>query len=302
MTLFGILNVDKPPGCTSRDVVNRVERIVSPDKAGHAGTLDPLASGVLVICVGKATRLIQYVQQMRKQYRATFLLGHRSDTDDSEGDVVVLPDVTVPDRERLEAILPNFLGEIQQAPPAYSAIKLAGRRAYQLARQGRPPELAPRAVTIHNISVEQYVYPELKLSIECGSGTYVRALGRDIAAALGTTAVMSALRRNAIGRFRIEDALAMEELSPETLEQNLQSAVAAVGHMPRITLHDSQLNDIRHGRPIDKLMPETLVAPLPGSAPNLITEWAAVDGGGRLTAILMHKPDGLLWPRQYFGN
>ncbi|HEX2475883.1 MAG TPA: tRNA pseudouridine(55) synthase TruB, partial [Lacipirellulaceae bacterium] len=228
MSLFGILSINKPSGCTSRDVVNRVERVVCPAKAGHAGTLDPLASGVLVICVGKATRLIQYVQQLQKQYLATFLLGHYSDTDDAEGEVCALSDAPIPHRVQVEQVLPRFLGDIQQRPPAYSAIKSGGRRAYQLARQGSAPELAARAVTIHSIRVERYDYPELMLTIECGSGTYVRALGRDIAAALGTAAVMTALRRTAIGQFCVEDAIALENLSLESLPKRLESPLAAV--------------------------------------------------------------------------
>lgn len=239
---------------------------------------------------------------MRKLYCASFLLGHQSETDDVEGNVTIDEGAQVPHREHLNEVLPRFVGEIQQRPPAYSAIKTQGRRAYQLARQGAPPDLPARAVKIYDLRVERYDYPAFELTIECGSGTYVRALGRDIAAALGTTAVMSALRRTAIGGFRVEDALAMDELSPETLEQKLRSALTAVDNMPRITLLDAQLNDIRHGRPIQKLTPETSVASGPGSGSNLITEWAAVDAGGRLTAILTEKSDGRLWPRQYFDN
>src|SRR3954471_24080715 len=127
MAPFGVLNINKPLGLTSRDAVNRVERLLRPAKAGHAGTLDPLATGVLVICVGQATRLIRFVQRMRKQYRATFLLGHRSETDDIEREVVSIPNAVVPSRAMIDSVLPQFIGDIQQRPPSHSAIKIAGR-------------------------------------------------------------------------------------------------------------------------------------------------------------------------------
>src|SRR5258705_7287805 len=131
MAPFGLLNVNKPPGVTSRDAVDRVERLVRPARAGHAGTLDPLATGVLVICVGQATRLIRFVQRMRKRYRATFLLGHSSETDDIEREVTAVPNAILPTREMIDGLLPTFIGDIQQRPPTHSAIKIAGRRAYK---------------------------------------------------------------------------------------------------------------------------------------------------------------------------
>ena len=292
MALFGILNVDKPAGCSSRDVVNRVERLVRPAKAGHAGTLDPLASGVLAICVGQATRLVQYVQRMPKQYRATFLLGQVSETDDLEGQVTLLADAPEPTRAAIKNLLPRFMGRIEQRPPAYSAIKLAGRRAYELARQGRAVEPAARTVVIHGLHLERYEYPELELSIECGSGTYIRALGRDLAAALGTSAVMSALRRTAIGGFCVEDAVPLEELTAESLPHNLQSPLAAVADLPRVTLSDEQLEEIRHGRPIAFLSGGA------GSPADATSEWAAIDAAGQLAAILREKRPGELWPEK----
>ncbi len=141
--MFGILNLHKPPGMTSRQAVDRIERLVRPDKAGHAGTLDPLAEGVLVVCVGPATRLIEYVQQMRKSYRGTFQLGCDSDTEDITGQVHALPDPPIPSRAAIEQAATAFVGTIEQCPPAYSALKVAGRRAYALARAGHKVELAP---------------------------------------------------------------------------------------------------------------------------------------------------------------
>ena len=134
--LFGLLNVNKPAGVTSRDVVNRVQRLVRPERVGHAGTLDPLATGVLVVCLGPATRLVEYLQRLRKRYRAAFLLGRTSDTEDIEGQVVELAAPPRPTPAQIAAVLPRFLGQIEQVPPAFSALKLAGRRAYELARAG----------------------------------------------------------------------------------------------------------------------------------------------------------------------
>jgi tRNA pseudouridine55 synthase len=291
MAHFGILNVYKPPNCSSRDVVDRVERLTRPAKAGHAGTLDPIATGVLVICVGQATRLIQYVQQMPKLYDATFLLGQQSATDDTEGDVTPLEGAPQPAEDAIYRALSKFVGEIQQRPPAHSAVKVAGRRAYKLARQGKPVELAARAVTIYRIEVRRYEYPELELEIECGSGTYIRSLGRDLAASLGTAAVMSALVRTAVGGFRVEDAVAVDELSAGTLPQHLQPALTAVADLPRVELSDAELSEIRHGRPIASPARVTAEA-----AATTAAEWAAVDPAGRLAAILYEKRPGQLWP------
>ena len=206
--MFGLLNLNKPKGLTSRDAVNRAQRITGKRvKVGHAGTLDPIATGVLVVCLGPATRLIEHVQRMPKRYRGTFLLGCRSPSDDVELEPKLLTDPPIPTREQVEAALPAFVGDIQQVPPAYSAIKLGGQKAYDLARRGDAPDLPPRPVTIHAIGVARYEYPELVLDIHCGSGTYIRSLGRDLAAALGTAAVMSELERTAIGEFRVEDAV-----------------------------------------------------------------------------------------------
>ncbi len=296
MALIGILNVNKPAGLTSRNVVDRVERLTRPAKAGHAGTLDPLATGVLVVCVGQATRVIRFVQQMRKSYLATFLLGFRSDTDDTEGQIVAIPNAIQPARAGIDRVLSRFIGDVQQRPPIHSAIKLAGRRAYQLARRGATFELPARTVTIFRIRVARYEYPKLELEIECGSGTYVRALGRDIAAALGSAAVMSALKRTAVGTFIVEDAVALDELTAETLPDYLQPPLAAGAYLPRIELADEQLTEIRHGRPI--LKPTECEGMAQASETS---EWMAVNRAGKLVAILKEKHTGQLWPSTNFG-
>jgi tRNA pseudouridine55 synthase len=203
----GLLNLNKPSGITSRGAIDLVCRLAGKTKVGHAGTLDPLASGVLVVGVGAATRLIEYVQRMPKHYTATFLLGRQSETEDIESLVVELDDPPIPTREEIVAATGRFCGRIQQRPPAYSAVKVAGRRAYALARAGREVELDARPITVHRLEVRAYAYPTLTLEVRCGGGTYVRSLGRDLAASLGTAAVMSELVRTAIGGFRIEQSV-----------------------------------------------------------------------------------------------
>lgn len=276
---------------TSRAVVDRVQRLVRPAKAGHAGTLDPLATGVLVICVGQATKLIRFVQQMPKQYRATFLLGHHSETDDTEGEIVEIEDAIVPTRADVDRVLPQFVGDIEQCPPAHSAIKIGGRRAYKLARKGADFEIAARTVTVQHISVERYEYPDLELDIKCGSGTYVRSLGRDIGAALGTAAVMSALERSAIGPFRSASAVALDHITLEIVQKDVQPALSAVSELPSIALTDLQLIEIRHGRPIS-------FDPRPNVTKD--AEWSAVNAAGELVAILREKCPGQLWPESNF--
>jgi len=191
--MFGLLNLNKPAGMSSRDAVNRVQWLArkmtgEKVKVGHAGTLDPIATGVLVVCLGPATKLIEHVQRMPKQYRGTFLLGRRSPSDDVELEAEPLTNPPIPTADEIAAALPAFMGEIQQTPPAYSAIKIKGRKAYDLARRGEQVEMTPRTVTIHSLDIVRYEYPELVLNIRCGSGTYVRALGRAVAKSLGTAA------------------------------------------------------------------------------------------------------------------
>jgi tRNA pseudouridine55 synthase len=221
MTISGILNLNKPAGMTSRRVVDLVQRLVRPEKVGHAGTLDPLATGVLVVCIGAATKLTEYVQCMPKSYVGTFLLGRQSATEDIEGRVVELPNPPVPTVEQIQQAANSFTGNVLQRPSAFSALKIKGRRAYKLARKGEHPELAPRPISIHRIAVRSYEYPELVLEVDCGRGTYMRALGRDLAASLGTAAVMSALVRTAIGNFLLDEAQDPGELTSENISRHL---------------------------------------------------------------------------------
>ncbi len=276
----GLLNVNKPSGKTSRDVVNHIQQFVRPLKVGHAGTLDPLASGVLVVCVGTATRLIEFVQQMPKQYRATFILGQRSDTEDIEGQIVVLDTPHQPTYDEVTATLPLFTGSIQQVPPKFSALSVGGRRAYQLARRNIPFELSPRQVTIHTLHLANYRYPELTLDIGCGSGTYIRSLGRDIANEMGTAAVMSSLERTSIGDFRVQDACEMNQLTSTSLSSCLLPMTNAVTMLRQVHINQLELENIQRGQSIESVQ---------GDAEEKI---AAVDSSGQLCAILVRRKDG----------
>lgn len=285
--MFALLNIHKPAGMTSRDVVNHVQRLVRPVKVGHAGTLDPLATGVLVVCLGQATRLTEYVQQMPKRYHGTFLLGRESNTEDVEGNVVELDNPPRPTREQIEAVLPQFIGEIEQRPPAYSALKVGGRRAYDLARRGEQVELAPRKINVNAIRIVGYEYPELQLDIECGSGTYVRSLGRDLAAALGTGAVMSALVRTAIGDFRLADACRLAELSAGTIGTHLLPPSRAVALLPSVKVTADEITHLRQGKTMENRFDTTAA------------EIAALDESGQLVAIV--EPRGtMLATQRYF--
>ncbi len=278
--MHGILNLNKPAGKTSRDVVNIVQRLIRPVKTGHAGTLDPLATGVLVCPVGHGTKLIEYIQRLPKTYVATFQLGKKSDTEDTEGEVHALKDPPRPSQAELEAALPQFLGSIWQVPPAFSALKVAGKRAYDLARQGKPVELAAREIKIYSLSILAYDYPELKLEIVCGSGTYVRSLGRDLARLLGTEAVMSALTRTAIGDFRIENALSpMLGFEFDVVERSLLPTVRAVQDLPQVTIGKDDIVRLVHGKLISIEVADA-------------QEAAVVDAAGNLIAVVQPGKEG----------
>jgi tRNA pseudouridine55 synthase len=255
-------------------VVDRVEALVAPARAGHAGTLDPLATGVLLVAIGRGTRLVPYLQKLAKRYRARFLLGFASDTEDVEGQVRAVAGAE-PSRDQLEEALPGLCGEVRQRPPNYSAVKLRGRRAYQLARRGARLQLAERPVQIHALSVIDYHYPNLTLDILCGAGTYVRALGRDLAASLGTEAVMAALERSAIGDFTLATAINPDMLTAENLAEQLLSPAQAVGFLPSVRLTAQEEARLVHGRSIHR----------PGH--GLAGDIAALSEDGRLIAIVV---------------
>ena len=211
MNADGFLVVDKPGGMTSRDVVNVAQRwFPRRTKIGHAGTLDPLATGVLVLAVGAATKFVERVQAMGKTYRTRILLGFTSHTDDADGNLLPTPAGTVPTVDAVQAILPRFVGEILQLPPRVSALKIDGRRAYDLARQGKDVKLEPRPVRVDAIRLLGYEWPHLDLEIDCGKGTYIRSIARDVGEALGCGGLVQTLRRTRIGRFTEEMGIGLD--------------------------------------------------------------------------------------------
>ncbi len=239
--------VDKPGGLTSRDVVNRVQGCLPRGtRIGHTGTLDPLATGVLVLCVGQATRLTEYVQDMDKVYHTMFRLGVRSDTDDADGTVQPVAEAPVPDRAAVEKALSEFVGDIEQIPPAYSAAKVSGRRAYDLARRGNEVALSSRRVHIDDITVLAYEYPRLEVEVRCGKGTYIRSLARDLGERLGCGAIVEMLRRTRVGPFTAAEGVTLD-LDASQIIARLLPLTAAVADLPQITLPSPLLDRLRHG-------------------------------------------------------
>ncbi|MCH7951137.1 tRNA pseudouridine(55) synthase TruB [Patescibacteria group bacterium] len=212
------LLVDKPKGMTSHDVVDRLRTITGERRVGHAGTLDPNATGLLILGIGREStkKLGKISKDTRKTYMAEIVLGEERDTDDSEGKVVLkAKGVLPPGRKEVVKILREFLGEQEQIPPKYSAIKLKGKKAYELARKGMKFTLIPRKVFVHKINLIRYKYPNLEIEVEVSAGTYIRALARDIGRKLGIGAYLSELRRTKIGEYFVEDAVSLEKLTRE---------------------------------------------------------------------------------------
>lgn len=248
----GVLLVDKPGGMTSHDVVSRTRRALNTRKVGHAGTLDPMATGLLVLGVGGATRLLTYIVGLDKTYETTIVLGASTDTDDADGTVVERADAArlaaVTDEE-IRAGIADLTGHIEQVPSTVSAIKVAGKRAYDLARAGEDVVLAPRAVTVSRFEVlaarRRDGAIELDAVVDCSSGTYIRALARDLGAALGVGGHLTALRRTRIGSFDLSRAVDLDRIDPQAL---LAPADAASLALPTLTVDDDEAHDLRHGK------------------------------------------------------
>lgn len=287
----GVIAIDKPPGVSSRRVVDAVAAALGTRAVGHAGTLDPLAEGVVVVCVGHATRLVDFVHDLAKRYRGTFLLGRSSPSDDLETEVVEEVEPRHPARADVEAALVGFRGEILQRPCDYSAAHVAGRRAYRLARKGRPVELAAKPVRIHRLEIVSYDWPRLDLEIECSSGTFVRAIGRDLAETLGTRAVMQALERSCVGPFERETALPLSAVEPRTAAEALLPAAAAVPHLPRVTLVADALGPAVRGGLVDLDHPPAS-SPADPSSVGVADAIAAFDETGELVGILRRHESG----------
>jgi tRNA pseudouridine55 synthase len=288
--VFGFLNIDKAHGKTSRSVVNSIQKLVKPNKVGHAGTLDPLATGVLVVCVGPATRLTQFIQDMPKTYLGDFRLGVESDTEDMEGEVRQIAGAKPASRAELESVLPEFVGQIEQLPPRFSALKVNGNRAYKLARAGAEFELKPRSISIEAISLKSFDYPDFRIRISCGSGTYVRSLGRDIGQRLGSGAIMTGLTRTSIGNFLVDDTLASDAISPETIQNHLVTPQVALDNLTYIQVPNKQLELFANGY---TWKPESPLTEL---------QVGAIDESGRLLAILNRKTADCYTPKINFSK
>jgi tRNA pseudouridine55 synthase len=276
-TFDGLLVLDKRSGITSRAAVDHAQRwFPRGTRIGHTGTLDPLATGVLVLCLGTATKLAEYVQRMRKTYTSTFRLGASSDTDDADGAVRVNDGILTPTRETVEAALAGFLGDIAQTPPAYSAAHVAGQRAYALARQGAAVHLEARTVTVHGIEVTRYEFPALDVTVHCGKGTYIRSLARDLGERLGTGGMVQTLRRTRIGPFAVADALSLDA-GPEEARERLRPLVEALAEFPSVVLGDAEASRFRDGQRLRKGGPEGEVAVV-DAAGHLVAVGAIVQG------------------------
>ena len=278
----GLIIVDKPAGLTSHDVVARVRRLAGTRRVGHAGTLDPMATGVLVVGVEKATRLLGHLALTEKEYSATIRLGQATDSDDADGTIISRASARGVSRPSLTAAGDALRGEIRQIPPAVSAVKVGGKRAYQLARDGAPLRLEPRTVTVRELTVQAVRRHadllDADVTVTCSSGTYIRALARDLGAALGVGGHLTRLRRTRVGPYREEDARTLDQLSAELAVLPLAQAAAAA--FPRLDLTAEQAARLAHGGRLPA------AAPAPGPT-------AAFGPDGSLVALVTGEAETL---------
>lgn len=288
----GVLVVDKPIGLTSHDVVQIIRRGTGIRRAGHTGTLDPRASGVLVILLGPAVRLSEYVSASDKRYQATIRLGSSTDTFDAEGRITNSSPIEDVTEEKFSEILQTFVGEMEQVPPPYSAVKVKGRKAYEMAREGEEVELEPRIINVYSLDILEWDPPEAVVDVYCSSGTYVRSLANDLGKALGTGAHLVGLRRTKSGRFTLRDATPMRRLQEAFDAGNwykfLIPAAEALADWPMIELDADQVELVRHGHRVPAL-PEQ-------------KGWArGVSTQGDLVALMEVDEETMEWqPRKVF--
>ena len=281
----GLVIVDKPAGWTSHDVVAKIRKIAGTKRVGHAGTLDPMATGVLVVGVEKATRLLGYLALTQKEYAGTIRLGQSTDTDDADGAVTGHVPVRNISESDLESAIARLTGEISQVPPGVSAIKVGGKRSYRLARDGAAPELAPRTVTVSVFAIEQ-VRPagdvlDVEVRVTCSSGTYIRALARDLGAALGVGGHLTGLRRTRVGPYLISQAVTLEQLA-ERFEQ-IPLAEAAAAAFDRRDLTAAEAQAVGHGAKLE--LTGTGEAPVAAFGPDGSLIALLTDEGGRARSL-----------------
>jgi tRNA pseudouridine55 synthase len=300
VTTSGILNVNKEPGMTSFQAVGLVRRGSGERRVGHAGTLDPLATGVLLVLLGQAVRVTEYLMDLRKTYRATVRFGAETTTYDAEGEVTIERPVDVT-RQEVDEALRAFAGEIQQAPPVYSALKVRGQPAYRRARRGETVEMKPRPAHVYRIDLARFEPPDAEIEIECGRGTYIRSIAHDLGAALGCGAHLAALERTAVGPFRVEEAVSVPSLR-DALESGewrdlLQPIDCALLHLPALTVLIEDEKDLRHGQPADLGATPVLTGP-----PEDRVEVRGYAEDGSLIGILRYDAEAQVWrPRKVFG-
>lgn len=252
--LTGILLVDKPPELTSNRVLQQVKRLYAARKAGHTGTLDPMATGMLPICFGAATRVSGLMLEASKRYRVTACFGVATDTGDATGRELERSDSPEPPREAIEQAVASMIGRVPQVPPMYSAVKHEGRRLYEIAREGREVPRKSREIEIHELAIEALAWPALTLSVHCSKGTYVRTLVTDLAASLGTVAHVTALRRLAVGPFGEEEMVSVDRLERAAaegqgpLDRFLLGIDRALADRPAVTVSEAEGEALRHGR------------------------------------------------------
>lgn len=301
MTLQGILNVDKPEGITSFRVVSLVRRLSGVRKVGHAGTLDPLATGVLLVCLGQAARVSEYLMELPKTYRGTVRLGVATDTFDSAGEPVFEGDAGSVDEAALRAALAALAQQEEQVPPVYSAVKVGGTPAHRLALAGRPVNLRPRRTSIERIDLLSFRPPLVEIEVRCGKGTYIRTLADDLGRRLGCGGHLVALRRTAVGPFDVEEAVSIERLEAAFAEGAWQELLRpldyGLGEIPAVYLEMEAEKDVRHG------------CPLTGASPAFQRLQGAEDGqrcraygeDGSFVGILRYDGGARLWrPQKVF--
>jgi tRNA pseudouridine55 synthase len=293
----GLLNIDKPRGITSHDVVARVRKLAGQRRVGHAGTLDPLATGVLVVALGQATRLIEYIMPARKQYRATVRFGEATDTLDTEGRVVARSDPSGLTEIWLRAALPAFVGEIEQVPPVFSALKQGGKPIYKRARAGQAVAVEPRRVHIYAINWIAWEPPDLTVDVVCSTGTYIRALARDLGEAVDVPAHLAGLVRTASGNWRLVDAVPLavleqaDQTDPMAWQQYLYPPDQALAHLQKVFLDEETAARVRRGRQVELNVlagPESL-----GEEAQLVRAYTAAEEF--LAVLTQIEPGDKLW-------
>jgi tRNA pseudouridine55 synthase len=251
--MSGILNVNKPAGPTSFDIVSTIRRGTGEKRVGHGGTLDPMASGVLVVLLGQASRVSEYLLDLPKTYLARLRLGEATTTYDAEGEVTSRDETPVA-HEQLEGLLPAYVGQVMQVPPVFSALKVDGQRAYARARRGDEVTLPPRPVRIYRIEIKAFEYPEAEIEVECGRGTYIRSLAHDLGEALGCGAHLSGLVRTRVGPFWIERAVEIADLERRLEDGSWQELLdpvdVALLTLPQVTASIEEERDLRHGQAV----------------------------------------------------